>query len=607
MVERNRVGKLKPERVAERGSFGEGNPTVDNPDFTIGMACYDNFDEVYFTIQSLRFHHAAVMDRFEIIVVDNHPGTIEGNAVKSLIEGRVKSNGRYVPFPSPRGSCPPRGHLFDVARGKFVVCIDSHVMFEPGVLKRLVDYFDANPDCDDLLQGPLVSNFGPHRLEGTHMRPEWGSEMFGKWGKDERGADPDGEPFEIQQHGLGFFAARRESWLRFHPDFDGFSGGEGYIHEKYRQAGRKTLCLPFARWVHKFARPLGIPHRPTRPDKIRNHVRGWMELGVDLADGNTDDPLRSMAEHYVGEDKMSAEAFEKLVHDVGYPDYRVKIVPKFQGIVIGPTSYGSFKMRGRPVARSLGFDQFNSRGKYASNKKFDVVFAVKAHVPPRLRSRTKRIVFEPLDLWFSDSRQSRLSPGEWLLKQYAANPFDDLVISTLPMEEAAIKVLPSTVNVHLIPHHADERIGMGWLDPDGPIVYAGHSYFIKGFEQEIHRAAERLGKRFLVDGSANAWKSLQGASLVLAPRLGSRSRMNLEGKPTIKIFNAAQAGIPCLATPDPAIVGLHPDVITLEAERWSDPETIAGSMSAAIATGPSAVRFHRDDWLAKISGLLKCE
>ena len=39
----------------------------------------------------------------------------------------------------------------------------------------------------------------------THFDPIWRGQMWGIWGSDERGKDPDGEPFEIPMQGLGAF------------------------------------------------------------------------------------------------------------------------------------------------------------------------------------------------------------------------------------------------------------------------------------------------------------------------------------------------------------------------------------------------------------------
>ena len=83
--------------------------------------------------------------------------------------------------------------------------------------------------------------------------------------------------------GLGLFACRRAAWPGFNPDFRGFGGEEGYIHEKFRRAGGRTLCLPFLRWMHRFTRPLGIPYVNRWEDRLRNYLIGFRELGLDTA------------------------------------------------------------------------------------------------------------------------------------------------------------------------------------------------------------------------------------------------------------------------------------------------------------------------------------
>ncbi len=588
------VSNLKGERMSEKFS----------PDFTIGMACFDNFDEVYFTVQALRFYHPELMSRWEIVVVDNNPGSKEGEAVRAFINGRVKQNGRYIAWDEVKGSVPPRGKMIDEARGRFVVCIDSHVLLAPGCLAGLTKFFDDNPECDDFLQGPLVSNYGPHRLEGSHMIPRWRSQMFGCWGVDERANDPEGEPFEIPMHGLGLFAVRRASWLRFHPGFSGFSGGEGYIHEKYRQAGRRVLCLPFARWYHKFSRPNGIPHRPSMEDKIRNHIRGWVELGVDLQTGSTVDPIESIADHFIGGGRVSARRFARLAAEAGVPDYQYNRLAIKTGRVIGPTSWGSVKMRGRPIAEHLGFGLLNSRARISlpERERIDVVHAVKCDVPPVVQEKAGRILFDPLDKWFGDRRRARMTPAEWIREEYKRNKFHDLIAATKTLERAAKENLPTSVRVHLVPHAADKRVERIGANPAGPVVYSGLGQFIEPARKSIEKACELLGRRFVVDTSNAPWSvwKAERPSLILAPRIAGRSTMNVECKPTVKIANAVAAGLPVLATPDPAIVSLYFDVRTAPVETWSEPEKLADVIAAAIEDQPSAVSFGFDDWLSRM-------
>ena len=47
---------------------------------TIGMSTYDDYDGVFFTIQSLRMYHLHGMQNdIEFIVIDNNPESAHGN------------------------------------------------------------------------------------------------------------------------------------------------------------------------------------------------------------------------------------------------------------------------------------------------------------------------------------------------------------------------------------------------------------------------------------------------------------------------------------------------------------------------------------------------
>jgi hypothetical protein len=117
--------------------------------------------------------------------------------------------------------------------------------------------------------------------------------------------------------GLGLFACRRDAWLGFNPEFRGFGGEEGYIHEKFRKAGRRVLCLPFLRWVHRFGRPLGVPYRNKWEDRIRNYVIGFGELGV---------PTDDLEAHF--KELLGAPVAERIFADIraelGKPDAAVE-------------------------------------------------------------------------------------------------------------------------------------------------------------------------------------------------------------------------------------------------------------------------------------------
>lgn len=266
-----------------------------NPRLTIGMATYDDFQGTWWASQCLRMFHSEALDRCEILVVDNNPGSEQGQMVKGLVENWMQGGAfpsRYIAAGEHVGTSAPRNRVFSEAYGDFVMCMDSHVMLQPGSVERLLAWMDTNNDSSDILSGPLYyDNLIRPSSEPdsqsvanlvTHYQDVWRQEMWGIWGNDDRGMDIDGEPFEIPGMGLGTFVCRRDAWLGFNQHARGFGGEELYIHEKFRQAGHKAICLPFLRWLHRFGRPGGVPYPLTRYNKVRNYVLEFNELGLPL-------------------------------------------------------------------------------------------------------------------------------------------------------------------------------------------------------------------------------------------------------------------------------------------------------------------------------------
>jgi hypothetical protein len=250
-----------------------------SPFMTIGMATYDDYDGVYFSLQAIRLYHPEILDEVEFLIIDNHPQGPCSAALKGL-EKHI-ANLRYVPAADVTGTAV-RSRLFNEAGGAFVLCMDCHVLFAPGSLRKLIDYFRAWPASNDLVQGPMIRD--DLKSQHTHWSPHWRSGMFGTWASDPAGEDPANPPFEIALQGLGVFACWREAWPGFNPAFRGFGGEEGYIHEKFRQAGGRVLCLPALRWLHRFERPLGPSYPLKWEDRIRNYMIGFREIGWDTGE-----------------------------------------------------------------------------------------------------------------------------------------------------------------------------------------------------------------------------------------------------------------------------------------------------------------------------------
>jgi uncharacterized membrane protein YphA (DoxX/SURF4 family) len=270
---RNDAAETVPAAPAQPGQ-GLGSALVISmrpAELTIGMATYKDFDGLYFTLQALRLYQD--LSNTELLVVDNYGC----EHTRAFAEGWAGA--RYVLAREVVGTAAPRDMVFREAAGHAVLCCDSHVLFQPGVIARLRRYYRDHPESSDLLQGPLVYDDG--HLVSTHMEPRWREQMWGTWATDPRGLDSEGDPFEIPMQGLGAFSCRRQAWLGFNPGFRGFGGEEGYIHEKFRQAGRQTLCLPWLRWIHRFGRPAGVPFPLRTEDKFRNYLIGHAELGLD--------------------------------------------------------------------------------------------------------------------------------------------------------------------------------------------------------------------------------------------------------------------------------------------------------------------------------------
>lgn len=245
---------------------------------TVGMVVYDDYDGAYFSIQAIRLYNPQVLNNIEFVIIDNNPTSTAGKSLAKFSKWITQPT-QYIPFTEYK-STALRSKIFEFAKTEYVLCMDCHIMFAPDSLERLINFFNDEKDEGNLLQGPLL--YDDLKSYSTHFDLIWRSHMWGTWGKDLRGENPNNEPFEIPAMGLGVFACRKNSWLGFNPLFRGFGGEEGYIHEKYRKAEKKTLCLPFLRWMHRFERPHGVLYPLKVEDRIRNYIIGFTELGLNI-------------------------------------------------------------------------------------------------------------------------------------------------------------------------------------------------------------------------------------------------------------------------------------------------------------------------------------
>ena len=265
------------------GAIPEPTPPRGPTELTIGIATCDDHDGAWSTVASLRLHHRDLMYRVEILLLDEHP---EGPAAPSLKAlDRIVPNLRYLPVTGAR-SPAVRDLLFRHAQGEVVLVLGGHVLLAPGALAAVLGHFSVRPGCRDLVQGPLLAE-DTFTVAGCRLDPVWEAGAYGRPASDPRACAPDGPAFDIEMQDLGVFACRRDAWPGLNPRFRGSGGEEGYLHEKVRRGGGRTVCLPALRWMRR-----SRPGATAWDDRIRNHLIGRRELGWD------DTPVR---EHYLGE------------------------------------------------------------------------------------------------------------------------------------------------------------------------------------------------------------------------------------------------------------------------------------------------------------------
>ena len=243
---------------------------------TIGMPSYNNYQEVWFTVNALRVYQD--LKDCEILIIDNY-----GQDLRLKKFCANKPEVKYILWNPKPSSHVVKNRIFDHGQGDFCVSMDSHIFLYPNVIRDLKNWINENPNCKDLFHGPMV--YADMKTVAFEYHDEWTGNQWGRW-RNGNLTDLPKDPYEIRMMGTGFFGCKRDAWQGFNEEFTGFGGGEGYIHEKHRQAGHKVICLPFLKWMHYFKNQSGVQEKPpydiSKENHIRNYIIGLTELGMDL-------------------------------------------------------------------------------------------------------------------------------------------------------------------------------------------------------------------------------------------------------------------------------------------------------------------------------------
>lgn len=262
-------------------------------ELTIGMAVYDDYARTCMTIQALRMYQD--MRNVEILIIANKADEKLKEFVSAIPDTR------YIEYTAINSTAQPRNMIFEYAYGKAVLVIDCHVMLWAGSVARLKKHYQDNPLTNDLYQGPMIyENLDPQQADNM-WSPMWGAAMLGTFTRAYHNNDTD--MHEIVAQGLGLFTCRKDAWLGFNRLFRGFGGEEGYIHEKYRQHGRKCWSLPWLKWWHHSVRET-IPYENTYDDRIRNYTIGFTELKLSV---------EPTVEHILECSKLDIDYINKIV------------------------------------------------------------------------------------------------------------------------------------------------------------------------------------------------------------------------------------------------------------------------------------------------------
>lgn len=244
---------------------------------TIGMATYDDYDGVYFTIQALRLYHPICQTNdVEFIVVDNNPHGKHANPTKKLMKD---IGGVYIPYDKKKSSFV-KYEIPKHASGKYTIQMDSHVLLFPESIDYFLKYFHENKNCKDLVQGPMFSQ--KLNVYNTHWNPVFRGHMYGIWANNHE-AYKKGEPFEIPMLGMGLFGYETKNFPKISDKFNGFGAEEGVIHDYFKiQNKGKIICIPQFKWVHRFDRPEGVKFPLKLEDRIYNYFLGYLDIYKDL-------------------------------------------------------------------------------------------------------------------------------------------------------------------------------------------------------------------------------------------------------------------------------------------------------------------------------------
>jgi len=274
------------------------------------MATFDDFDGVFFSVQSIRMHQD-LPEETEFLILDNNPDSAHGKQLKHFAKDVP---GMRVVDVTDRKISFVKYDAFKLAKGDIILGLDCHVLLQTGFIKAMMEYWSWNAKSKNMLTGPLI--YDSLKATSEQINSVWRGHDFGIWGDNKEGMKS-GEPFEIPAQGMGCYSFIRANAPEINQGFRGFGGEEWYMAEKVRRNGGVVVCHPKMGWNHRFNWPIRT-FPLTIEDKLHNYYTGWLEIY-----GNINHPMMvEMTKHWVsqvGEDIVKTAIFKAVLGNAFMP------------------------------------------------------------------------------------------------------------------------------------------------------------------------------------------------------------------------------------------------------------------------------------------------
>jgi glycosyltransferase involved in cell wall biosynthesis len=211
-------------------------------------------------------------DRYEIIVVDN----LSTDTTKAFLEdGSIAPWVRRIET-DRSGPGPVRNTGAEAARGDILLFVDAHVLFSPGLFKRVSSTM-RNEIWDDVgaLHFPIGWNGTAPEGRSTHYeltldRNFWGNNLAGNFRT----------LTEIAALGHACFAVRKDRFFEvgcYHPGQAGYGGEECYLDLKFAMFGLRNYSDPRTYLLHCSQRQMNYVW--ANFDLVRNNFISAYALG----------------------------------------------------------------------------------------------------------------------------------------------------------------------------------------------------------------------------------------------------------------------------------------------------------------------------------------